>query len=199
MADSSEDDIWGDIVTPEWMNRHGVVFDPKTGSLQGNAVADISVNSRGKISQAQVKNCSLLTMLAERRLIDQFHVDYALAYLELKRRFCRKTAHRSTSFRSPDGVRMEDESTADTVYILVSRQLRPRLEPYILECLYNPVDVLDMALLQAPPVQGRPLDVYIHALNELPRIMRNASDEVNSRLAKENACANTGSRIPCRY
>jgi hypothetical protein len=119
-------DLIGDIVTPEWLERHAIAIPRASGVFQ-SPTGWVRVDSHGTIVAAGESDERVIAWLVARGILDNADIDYAIAYVT-----CRD-AHRS--YRKERGYKsclhidvlgssssLSCEQTAE-VYSLMCREL----------------------------------------------------------------------------
>lgn len=90
--------IENDVVTPEWLLRHGVVIPRASGVFQSDT-AWIKVDGRGVIVAAGERDQTVLAWLVDQGTLSSADVDYGIAYVTCRsaeRAYRRQMGYKST-------------------------------------------------------------------------------------------------------
>jgi hypothetical protein len=135
---ASMDELRGDIVTQEWLDRHGttVVWE-KIGETYHRRVlnmgtADITIDpTTGRINSAKEADQSLLAWMVTRGILDETHSYYAMVFQDLRRYFRRCVDYRANTIYALEFFGGSNSGILETLYVRVCRIITPRQEQLI--------------------------------------------------------------------
>lgn len=183
-----EPDIEDDVVTEQWVSRHGIRIPRASGVFQSET-AWVKISSTGKIIAAGERDQTVLAWLVESKTLNSADVDYGIAYVTCRsaeRAYRRQMGYKSSLDLSVlaggDGLSCED---AAKVFCLVRNSIG-RENVAIVEYACDTVRGPDTAVNHRPNYR-RAFSELARAFDRAVKDVRdgNVSDEPQKPLALE--------------
>lgn len=169
MQQGSDD---GHIDPSHWLPPDSPVVTPERaakGDLSLTRAAD------GRVTHAEPVDGTILGYLVDRGTLQDHHRYYGMVFLDLKRYFLRRTAHRANPIYALEFFSTSNSAVLERVYLLACRRLRRPREQLVLIACTTPVSRVSHAGLGY--ARERYQDAFEALVEAIDDARRQARDE----------------------
>ncbi|WP_020469708.1 hypothetical protein [Zavarzinella formosa] len=176
------------IDSSQWLPRNSSVIN---ACRANKGDLDITV-SDGRISNATIKDGSLLGWMVERGILDELHRSYAMILMDMRITFRRQTAYKSNSIYALEFFSGSNSRILETLYLRVCRLIAGLTEQTVIHAMSRnaPETRHDMmAVWDSRHTYLAAFDRLIGALDEVREEEKSILEREAEQLAQINSCA----------
>ncbi|WP_020474547.1 hypothetical protein [Zavarzinella formosa] len=176
------------IDSSQWLPRNSSVINAQRAN-KGDL--DITV-SDGRISNATIKDGSLLGWMVERGILDELHRSYAMILMDMRITFRRQTGYKSNSIYALEFFSGSNSRILETLYLRVCRRIAGPTEQTVIHAMSRnaPETRHDMtAVWDSRHTYLAAFDRLVGALDEVREEEKGILEREAEQLAQINSCA----------